>query len=224
MVTYCIFQSSLTSLSLLLPTYYLPYHQRLITPDKSEAERVNDIFTVVEQENGPSSWWMEVSRVIHECTQHVQISQSAFLWCRFTVCTCIIGASLAYGGEAAGQGRGVPLPTDGGFHPGLIRASAGGDRWPAERSRDCHPPPPSTPHQSPPDFASILACVVCMIVRHKGRNFWHNKSFYLFLFFFYNILLLPCTSYSTCPSLVLGCHMELTADPPLALCAALRTP
>lgn len=67
-----------------------------------------------------------------------------------------------------------------GFHPGLIRARAGGDRWPAERSRDCHRPPPSTPHQSPPplpDFANILAWV-CTIVRHKRRHIWHNKTFF----------------------------------------------
>lgn len=119
MATYCIFPSSLTLLFLLLPPYYHPNHQRLIKPDKSEAKRVNDIFTVVKQENAPSSWWMEASCVIHERTQHVQISLSAFLWRRFTVCTCIIGASSAYGGEAVGQGRGVSLPTDGAFILGL---------------------------------------------------------------------------------------------------------
>lgn len=93
--------------------------------------------------------------MIRERTQHVQISLSAFLWRRFTVCTCIIGASFAYGGEAAGQGRGVPLPTDGAFILGLSepaqevivgrQSEAGTVAVLAPLLRTSHYPPPPHP-------------------------------------------------------------------------------
>lgn len=108
---------------------------------------------------------MEAPCVIHERNRHVQIGLSASL---------LTGASFAHAGEAAGQGRGVPLPPDGAFNPGLIRASAGGDRWPAERIRGS---------QRPLDSVTILACVRAF-ARHKGRNLWHNGGG---LFFFVTI-------------------------------------
>lgn len=42
-------------LPLFVPSHYHPSPQMLITPDKSEDERVNDIFTVVKQEKTPHS-------------------------------------------------------------------------------------------------------------------------------------------------------------------------
>lgn len=102
------------------------------------------------------------SGVMHVCTQHVQIGLSASLRRRFTVRPCIMGASFAYGGEAAGQGGGVPLPTDGSFILGLSEPAqevivgrwSGGERGPSPSS-------PSTSKQSTPDFVTIPACV-CM--------------------------------------------------------------
>lgn len=221
MAVYRIFPSSLTLLSLPLPLYYHPNHQRLITPDKSQAECVNDIFTVVKQENAASSWWMEASPVIHERTQHVQISLSAFPWRRFTVCTCIIGASFAYWGEVAGQERGVSLPTDGAFTLGLSESAQEVIVGQQSEAGTVAVLPP-LPHTSnpPPGFPNILACA-CAIVRLKWRNLWHNRSFFKKIICHCGS---SCTSYSTCSSLVWGCHMEVTADPPVALCPDLRTP
>lgn len=117
--------------------------------------------------------------MIHEHRQHVQISLSAFLWRRFTVCACIIGASFAYGGEAAGQGRGVsPHGPQMGLSfrayqsPRRRRSLAGGAKQGLSPSSPFYPTPVTPPF---PDFTNILACL-CTIVRHKGRNLWHNKK------------------------------------------------
>lgn len=118
--------------------------------------------------------------------------------------------------------KGCPPAHRWGFHPGLIRARAGGDRWPAERSRDCRRPRPFTPHQSlpptPPSLTLWTFWLSCAWLSDIKEEIFGKIS----IFFLRSSC--SCTSHSTSPSLVWGCHMEVTADPPVARCPALRTP
>lgn len=159
--------SSLPSLSLLLPPYYHPNHQRLITPDKSEAEHVNDIFTVAKQE------------------KHGLQLMNGSIPCDTRACTtranrpiCVSPAQiyglhihhgrilrLQRGGSRSWKG--CPPAHRWGFHPGLIRASTGGDRWPAERNRDC---PPHPPHPHPAPVIPQLSNHPDGLVRHYDKD------------------------------------------------------